>query len=147
MGASAEALGPDSKARPRAARVHSKKVADIDESERPIMPLGCDPLESFQPLAVRHAGAGSLNTPNGVFEYCRHQSNFGEELLRSGARELGWKLDAVVSDRGVVPGLEMACVSPCVLEQRLPLWKPSFNIELDTERYPDAIRKHPYVNR
>jgi hypothetical protein len=90
---SADEFGPNSKARPHAGRVHSKKVTDIDEGERPIVPLGCDPAESFPPLAARYAGAASLDAPHGVFEYCRHESYLGEARSRSTPQKVGRKLD------------------------------------------------------
>ena len=75
------------------------------------MPLGCNPFESFQPLAARHAGAGSLNARHSVFEYCCDERDLGEEQSRSAAQEVRRDIDAVVGDRGVIPGLEMAYVS------------------------------------
>jgi len=142
VGASAGALGPDAKARPHAARVHSKKLADVDESERPIMPLGCDPFENFQPFAVPHAEVSPLNTPNGVFEYRCYERDFGEEQLRP-RKQVRWKLDTVVGDRGVLPGLGIAYVLPYVLEHRSPLSKPSFHIEIRHGAVPGHHRETP----
>ena len=58
----------NSKSLPYRLRTNSEQIADIDESKRPVAPVGCDPFESLRGLAVRHAASNALNATHSVLE-------------------------------------------------------------------------------
>src|SRR5437867_10288122 len=69
----AATLVPNSKSLPHRLRINAEQIADIDESKRPVAPLGCDPFGSLRGLGVRHAAARSLKATHSVLEYCRDE--------------------------------------------------------------------------
>lgn len=123
---SAATFVSNSKSLPHRLRINSEQIADIDESKRPVAPLGCDPFESLRGLAVRHAASNSLKATHSVLEYCRGERYLREAHACPVGREVRGKSHAVIGDRRVVPrGLIGGCLSPLVSEHSVTSVKPS----------------------